>query len=350
MKFLKNKWYFAAFDFELNHTLLARRIADVPVVMWRKDDGSIVALHDACPHRFVPLSKGNRIGDEIQCWYHGIRFDGNGACTAIPEQGTIPRSAKVRAYPLVERHAGAWLWVGDPALADESTIPDYYYHQSEDWVELGHGSLFIDGHCQLVVDNLLDLSHIATVHARTVGNDQQTTAEIEYKAEGDTVSVNRWIENQPPPPIWKKAFNNYPKNVDHWQNMHWQPPGYFVLDVGVTPTGRPKEEGISILNSHIIIPSHSRGCYYFWQVARRPEFGGRVLDKNMTEALDSTFHEDQELINLQQKLLDELDIDDTAESYDFPLTVQSDQGAVRSRRIMQRLLEQEAENSKSKAA
>ena len=95
MRFLKNQWYFAAFDFELNHTLLARRIADVPVVMWRKDDDTIVALHDVCPHRFMPLSNGHRVGDEVQCWYHGLRFNGNGVCTAIPEQDIIPRAAKV---------------------------------------------------------------------------------------------------------------------------------------------------------------------------------------------------------------------------------------------------------------
>ena len=347
MRFLKNQWYFAAFDFELNHTLLARRIADIPVVMWRKDDGAIVALHDVCPHRFMPLSKGSRVGDEVQCWYHGLRFNGDGQCTAIPEQDSIPSSAKVAAYPLVERHAGAWIWVGDPTLADESTIPDYYYHQSADWVDMGHGSLFVDGHCQLVVDNLLDLSHIATVHASTVGSDDQTTAEITTTVDGDTVTVKRWIEDKPAVPIWRKAFNNYPDNVDHWQNMHWQAPGYFFMDVGVTPAGRPKEEGIGILASHIIVPSHAKGCYYFWHLAHQPHFGGRVLDKNMTAAVDFTFHQDQEIINLQQKLLDEMNIDDTSVGYNFPLTVDSDQGAVQSRRIMERLLVQEADRGET---
>ena len=247
----------------------------------------------------------------------------------------------------MERHAGAWLWVGDPASADESAIPDYFYHKSEDWVDMGHGSLFVDGHCQLLVDNLLDLSHIATVHAQTVGSDDQTTAEIKTTVEGDTVTVNRWIEDKPAVPIWKKAFNNYPEHVDHWQNMHWQAPGYFFMDVGVTPTGRPKEEGISILASHIIVPSHSRGCYYFWHLARQPRFGGRFLDENMTRAIDFTFHQDQEIINIQQKLLDEMNIEDTAKGYIFPLTVESDKGAVHSRHIMDRLLENEAQSNKN---
>ena len=341
MEFLQNTWYMAGFDFELNNTLLARRIADVPVVMWRKLDGEIVALHDVCPHRFVPLSKGQRVGDDVQCWYHGLQFDGTGKCTRIPEQDTIPKSAKVRSYPLVEKYGCAWLWLGDPRVADESMIPNYYYHNADNWVDMGHSMLFVDGHCQLVVDNLLDLSHIATVHARTVGNDEQTTAEIKTTTEDNSVTVARWIEDKPPVPIWSMAFNNYKKNVDHWQNMRWEPPGYFFMDVGVTPAGRPREEGVGILASHIIVPSHRHGCYYFWHIARQKHWGGRGLDENMARAIDFTFHEDQAIINIQQNLLNELKVDDLAEGYNFPLTVESDKGAIQSRRIMEQLIKAE---------
>jgi phenylpropionate dioxygenase-like ring-hydroxylating dioxygenase large terminal subunit len=347
MGFLQNTWYMAAFDYELNHTLLARRIADVPIVLWRNEDGSISALHDVCPHRFLPLSKGTRIGDEVQCWYHGLRFNSAGKCTAIPGQETIPKAAKVKTYPLVEQHGCAWVWLGDPALADESLIPNYFYHNSDEWVDMGHSMLFVDGHCQLVVDNLLDLTHIATVHAQTVGNDEQTTAEVTTTADDGSVTVARWIPDQPPVPIWSKAFNNYKDNVDHWQNMRWEPPGYFFMDVGVTPAGRPKEEGFGILASHIIVPSHPNGCYYFWHIARRNDFRARGLDENMTSAIDFTFHEDQVIINIQQQLLNELNVDDLAEGYTFPLTTESDLGAIKSRRLMERLLKAEETDQSS---
>jgi nitrite reductase/ring-hydroxylating ferredoxin subunit len=41
---------------------------------------------DACPHRFAPLSEGRVERDgSLQCAYHGWRFNGSGACTAIPQ-------------------------------------------------------------------------------------------------------------------------------------------------------------------------------------------------------------------------------------------------------------------------
>ena len=57
-------------------------------------------------------------GEQIQCGYHGMCFDAEGHCVRVPGQDTVPRQAKVRSYPLVERHAFAWIWLGDAALAD----------------------------------------------------------------------------------------------------------------------------------------------------------------------------------------------------------------------------------------
>ena len=56
--FLKNAWYVAALTTELDtETLLTRKIIDETVLFYRKEDGSVAALRDRCPHRFAPLSK-----------------------------------------------------------------------------------------------------------------------------------------------------------------------------------------------------------------------------------------------------------------------------------------------------
>jgi vanillate O-demethylase monooxygenase subunit len=53
-----NAWYAAAWSHELGHSLTARTICDKDVVLYRKSDGGIAALEDACWHRLLPLSLG----------------------------------------------------------------------------------------------------------------------------------------------------------------------------------------------------------------------------------------------------------------------------------------------------
>ena len=89
MPFLKNIWYVVANAYELdedqpNGGVVSRTICNEQVALFRNSDGTIAALHDRCPHRFVPLSMGKRVGDSLQCGYHGLRFDGTGACVEVP--------------------------------------------------------------------------------------------------------------------------------------------------------------------------------------------------------------------------------------------------------------------------
>ena len=91
--FLRNYWYVAAWARDLGREPLARIMLNEPVVLFRKRDGTPVALEDRCIHRRLPLSMGRLIGDEIQCHYHGLVFDGTGACVKIPGQERIPPAA-----------------------------------------------------------------------------------------------------------------------------------------------------------------------------------------------------------------------------------------------------------------
>jgi len=94
-----NAWYAAAWSHEIKHELAARRICDKDVVLYRRSDGGVVALEDACWHRLLPLSLGRLKGDEVVCGYHGLVFNSAGRCSYMPAQKTINPSAAVRAYP-----------------------------------------------------------------------------------------------------------------------------------------------------------------------------------------------------------------------------------------------------------
>jgi vanillate O-demethylase monooxygenase subunit len=51
----------------VEHALHPVRVADQPVVLYRRSDGSPVALADYSWHRLVPLSVGRLDGDEVTC-------------------------------------------------------------------------------------------------------------------------------------------------------------------------------------------------------------------------------------------------------------------------------------------
>ena len=120
--YLRNTWYVAALSSEIEETLTSLRILGEDMVFYRTKHGEPVALEDSCPHRRLPLSKGRLLNDNIECGYHGLQFDRSGHCVAAPTQNRIPPSATVRSYPVTDKWGLVWIWMGDPALADENLL------------------------------------------------------------------------------------------------------------------------------------------------------------------------------------------------------------------------------------
>ena len=225
--FLKNYWYVGAYGHEVGRTLLARTILNEKIVFYRTEDGTSVAMENRCCHRRAPLSHGKLIGDELECGYHGLTYDPSGACVRIPGQTKIPERARVRTYPVAERWQWVWIWMGDPALADPSLIPDHLYRFNEDpeWTAVG-GYLHVKAHYQLLVDNLMDLSHETFLHAKTIGTVHVAETPLTKVERDDAgVTVTRWMLDRPPPPIYDRSggFSERGETVDRWQIIRFEP-------------------------------------------------------------------------------------------------------------------------------
>ncbi len=119
---VRNAWYVAAWSTEVDDQLRRFVILGDAVLLFRRTDGRVAALEDLCPHRLLPLSKGKRIGDTVQCGYHGLTFDGDGKCVRVPGQDRIPPSAYVDAYPVEERNGIIWIWMGQKDRANRDDI------------------------------------------------------------------------------------------------------------------------------------------------------------------------------------------------------------------------------------
>ena len=303
-----NAWYAVAWDHEVRHELLPRTICGKKIVLYRRTDGRIAALEDACWHRLLPLSMGRLIGDEVVCGYHGLVFDDSGRCTHMPSQDTINPSACVRTYPAVERHRFVWAFMGDPALADPAKIPDLHWNDDPDWA--GDGKL-IPARCdyRLVVDNLMDLTHETFVHSSSIGDRNVAEAPFEVTHGERTATVSRWMEGITPPPFWAAQYGR-PGPVDRWQIIRFEAPCTIAIDVGVAEagTGAPtgdRSKGVNGFVLNTITPETETTCHYFWAFVRNWDLKNQKRTTDLREGVSRVFREDEVVLEAQQRAIDE---------------------------------------------
>src|SRR3954469_17502163 len=82
---IADMWYLALAGHRLRRgRTVGMQLLGRPVVIRRDKAGAVSAPNARCPHRGIPLSHGKFDGTEIECCYHGWRFDCSGTCTHIP--------------------------------------------------------------------------------------------------------------------------------------------------------------------------------------------------------------------------------------------------------------------------
>lgn len=338
MPFLRNTWYVAAWASEIGRELFARRILNEPVLIYRREDGVAVALADRCAHRFVPLSMGRLRGNAVECRYHGLRFDDAGACIHSPHGGGgIPKAARVRAYPIVERYGALWIWMGEPDRADPSRIPDFsFLDDSETYATVTATSTF-HGNYELITDNLMDVSHVSYLHAESFGTTDIAPSEMEVAQEGTTVSCNRLCRNDRYRPPIRNALAGFEGPVDFWLDMRWDPPANMRFSIGVTPAGRPRSEGVCSLEPHLLTPETETSTHYFWGDSRDYMRGDPNLSATYVQLLRRVFDgEDKLMIEAQQRNMGTTDLMALR-----PVLLKNDGAALRVRRVLADLIEAE---------
>ena len=334
--FLKNRWYVAAWDSEVGRKPLGRTLCGEPVVLYRRLDGSVVAMRDACPHRLLPLSKGAVEGDNIRCGYHGMMFDGAGRCVEMPTQEqTAANFAVAGVYPVIERYRFVWVWIGDPTAADAALMPDLWPCEREGWTFDG-GVYHLKADYRLMIDNLMDLTHETYVHAGSIGQPEILDSPIEVSSEGDEVFVTRWMRGIDAPPFWRNALKR-PGPVDRWQICRFIPPGAVMIDVGVALAGTGAESGDRShgVNGYVIdfmTPERDGTTWYFWGMARNFDIHDHGFTERFKAQQGGVFSEDLEILEAQQR---SIDANPDLKLRNFNI----DAGGVRSRLVLDRLIE-----------
>lgn len=331
--FVLNAWYVAAWSSEVTRDPTRRVICEIPVVLYRKRDGSAVALEDRCAHRAYPLSPGRVVDDAIECGYHGFTFDCTGACVRVPAQESIPERARVRAFPLVEKDGWIWIWTGAAELADESRVPDTHWMSDPEWETVTHSFPFAC-RADLIHDNLLDLTHESFIHLSTVGDDYIYKHGVTVEVDGHVVSVDRLMPGVAAPPLYAKTMG-CEGLYDRFHCTVFHVPSFHALHSGITGQGRPREEGYLIKVMNGITPIDAHNSHYYYAFSRNFGLGLQWATDDLVQGLHTVLTEDKDALELQEIGLQ------SRPDHEHDVLIAQDAGVAKARRIMAQMLQAE---------
>src|SRR5207244_3380612 len=232
MSFLRNAWHMIGWSSELvDGKFVHRTLCDEPVLVYRLRNGEPAADAERCAHRFVPLHLGTQVGDTIQCGYHGLCFAADGRCVKNPVEGAvIPKAAKVRAYPVVERYGILWVWLGEVEKSDDATIPNYAFLADPKRTTVA-GYMHTKANYQLAIDNLTDLTHIQFVHGEYQGSEAFPRIKNEVKQDGNTVYTYLTFPEGRPPSFFVSAVKDPEQPIDLVYEVRWNAPSSAKLTI-----------------------------------------------------------------------------------------------------------------------
>ncbi|WP_162854661.1 aromatic ring-hydroxylating dioxygenase subunit alpha [Sphingobium estronivorans] len=291
----KNCWYVASFSRDVTRSPLERWLLDQPVVLYRRENGEVVALEGRCAHRHFPLAEGKVIGDNLQCPYHGFTYAPDGQAVRIPSQERPSSRCGIKSYPTVEKWRWIWIWMGDPVLADPGLIPDHYAIglEGDDLTtdDAYHGE--IEARYQLIHDNLMDLTHVAFLHRNTLGGggDDSATAKVSEREGEGWLEAERIIRDVPTVPHFA-AYLGYAGNCDrHIGQRFYLPALHHGWDKYLYPEGHPEAGKMfgMLQVYHAITPARRNSAHYFFATARN---FGREAHEEMRAATIAVIQED----------------------------------------------------------
>jgi len=334
MNFHHNCWHAAAYLSEIGRSPIARTIANVSIVMFRRMDGAAVAMSNLCPHRFAPLDRGKLVGDTLTCKYHGLAFGADGRCVRSPHTDRITPKMHLASYPVAERHGFVWIWLGMGEDADPDAVPDMSVFKDVPGKRTLHNYLRTNFRYDILIDNLMDFSHVDYLHEGSFSSGAAEKYELVVKEDKDDVIVVQTAYRAPPPPPAAAVYTG--GLVDVRSIMHWHPGQVVTFTSRVAPAGTNFEVSDELQFFHIATPMDGDHTHYFFGLVRvGPD------DASVDEAM-RTMHrlgietEDGSMLDAVHANMAGRDLLELK-----PLILPVDSGGLRVRKVMKRLYERE---------
>jgi phenylpropionate dioxygenase-like ring-hydroxylating dioxygenase large terminal subunit len=327
--FIFDEWYVAAFGDEVGRSFLARTLLGKNVLLYRTEAGKVVALDDRCAHRSYPLSSGELDGDTVVCGYHGFRYNADGDCIEVPAMAKCPRAIGVRNYAVAERGPLVWIWMGDAGQAISANIPDTSYQWSSDWV-CSKGYLHLPGNYVSLHENLLDLTHLSYIHAKTFGSPEYARAPYRTQLSDGHYLIRREVIPTLLPPVWADPTGlSGIATAARVATSEFISPGFHRVTVSFYDSALPENERSvgTIRTSHLPTPETHSSTHYFIVHGRDFELDDPEQTGIMHDRLFAAFAEDVEALSKLERVLEK-----TAPQDFYEISVTTDGPAVAMRR------------------
>lgn len=347
-RFLMQAWYAAATSQEITGDgTLSRRILGTSVVLYRDGEGNPVALQDRCPHRFAPLSMGKREDDALVCPYHGLKFNKHGACIHNPHgKGVVTNAIAVRSFPVVEKHGFIWIWMAEEA-ADYKALPDYPKLDIGPNSGIAHTYMKLPVNYRLILDNVMDLSHVDHVHGEIISTRGQLSPLFPQVKETGTSVTAAWEWKQTPPILILNQFLPRPEEeARHWIQVSWSAPGNIQLSLYCAQDDTPVMEGPGQYDLHSVTPEDEYSTHYFFATRRNHIEDDAEYNAMKIAAMHDAFeNEDGPIMIACQREMGEEDFFAMA-----PVLMSNDLAAVKMRRNLQKLIDSEQSTFRNQVA
>lgn len=332
-----NCWWIAAYREEIGRSLFSRWLLDTPVLLFRTEAGEVVAMEDRCPHRQAPLSLGVLRADEVECGYHGFRFGVNGRCTHVPTL-TAPTPISVPTFPVRECGPFVWIYLGDPERIDHTPPPFEVVWPADPKFGVRSGHIEIAANYMLLKENVLDLSHLGFVHAKSFGVTDWTSPPEVAAEDGDRVTYRQRFNERPLPAGYALALGLEPGII--WNRETY---GSFVspaLQISSVDFRDPQQADAAPMGRirfcHATTPISRNAMHYFYMFGRDHAQGDQEMDA-FAAIIKIGFAEDQAMLEAIQSLADR----SPRRGSSGERSVKADAAGVQARRMVERWMKRE---------
>lgn len=306
--FVHDEWYVVAFAGEIGRALLKRTILGERLVLFRSSAGAPIALQDRCAHRSYPLSAGTLEADTVVCGYHGFRYNSSGECIEVPSQPKCPKGISVRSYPLVQRGPFIWGWFGELSKADPGLIPDTHWLDDPTWAS-SEDYFALPGNYVSLHENLLDLTHLTFVHAKSFGTPDYARAPYVVSNEGGRFKITRSVVPTTLPPVWANPTGLLHDHAARITTSEFLSPGLHVVTARFYDANLPEPDRkvFEIRTCHVPTPETHGSTHYFIVHSRNFSAEDAGMTQFMREQLLQAFREDVEALTRLEQVLAEHD-------------------------------------------